>query len=216
MAAMDYTQLVFNNGKLWADKNGFMKDIVSGYRVFTIGKYGNVGRVLSKSNINDTGEHNNFHKYRLNHRVGNENYGKGFVEDGAYDMEIKPSREVYYGEYNHIKFYEIDYNYEGYNCFFMWDDFGNHYAWVGGYGHHGNPYLHFYGRGYDDKFYKQMCKECYNWLMTDVLEDIADILWGTPFYCPNYENEEYIEEQDYEWQENFIKRIHKEYNYVRK
>jgi hypothetical protein len=210
MAAIDYSQIVFNNGKHWVDKKGWTKDITSAYRVFTIGKYGNIERVLSKSNINDTSDHNLFRKWALNHRVSFDSYGTGCVKN-VYDMDIQPTKEVYYGEYNHIRYYEIDYKLEGYNCFFMWDDFGNHYAWVGGYGHHGNPYLHFYERGYGKEFEKQMVAECYKWLMTDVLDDIAEILSYSPFYCPNYEGEDFIEEM--EDREDLIAYIHKEYGY---
>ena len=211
MAGMDYSQIVFNNGKHWVDKTGWTKDITSDYRVFIIGKYGDIERIVSKSNINDLSKRSLFRKYRLNHRVDFEQYSVG-SNDELYE-NVRPQREVFYGEYEHIKYYEIDYNMEGYRCFFMWDDFGNHYAWVGGYGHHGNPYLHFYQRGYGKEFEKQMVAECYNWLMTTVLNDLADIMWGTPFHCDNYEEEDYIEEQSFEWVENFKQRIRAEYNF---
>lgn len=42
---------------------------------------------------------------------------------------------------------------------------------IGGYGHYGCPYLHFYNRGYGDNFERKMAKECYRWLCEDLLED---------------------------------------------
>lgn len=58
---------------------------------------------------------------------------------------------------------------EHYNAtfYFTKDD---SYVLLGGYGHHANPYTHFYHRGYGKQFERKMCRECYNWLCERVLE----------------------------------------------
>lgn len=45
------------------------------------------------------------------------------------------------------------------------------YVLLGGYGHQANPYTHFYERGYGKQFELKMCRECYNWLCEEVLEE---------------------------------------------
>ena len=66
---------------------------------------------------------------------------------------------------------------EHYNVtfYFIKDD---SYVLLGGYGHHANPYTHFYHRGYGKQFERKMCRECYNWLCEDVLEEALQEIDG--------------------------------------
>lgn len=50
------------------------------------------------------------------------------------------------------------------------------YILLGGYGHRGNVYTHFMGRGYGDEFEEKMASEAYLWLCSNVLREITNAL----------------------------------------
>lgn len=51
------------------------------------------------------------------------------------------------------------------------------YVVLGGYGHYKNPYTHFMARGYGDEFEEKMASEAYQWLCSDILEEIGDSIF---------------------------------------
>lgn len=64
------------------------------------------------------------------------------------------------------------------------------YVLLGGYGHYANPYTHFYERGYGKQFERKMCRECYNWLCEEVLEEALREIDGL-------ESSQYEDNSDY-------------------
>lgn len=70
-------------------------------------------------------------------------------------------------------------------CATFYLDWQNTYVLLGGYGHHRNPYTHFYHRGYGEQFERKMAYECYRWLCSDVL---AEALLYSPAYYSEYEH----------------------------
>ena len=68
-------------------------------------------------------------------------------------------------------------------CATFYLDWHNTYIMLGGYGHHKNPYTHFYNRGYGEAFERKMALECYCWLCGDVL---SDALLYSPSYSAEY------------------------------
>lgn len=67
------------------------------------------------------------------------------------------------------------------------------YVLLGGYGHHSNPFLHFYERGYGRQFERKMAKDCYKWLCEDVLEEAMKNIPGltTDKYNDNVDEDDY-------------------------
>lgn len=70
-------------------------------------------------------------------------------------------------------------------CASFYLDWQNTYVLLGGYGHHQNPYVHFYNRGYGETFERKMALECYHWLCGDVL---SEALLYSPAYAAEYEH----------------------------
>lgn len=205
MAAVDKEHIVFNNGKYWDTK-----PVKSGYRLFLFSSDGRLSRIVNDKNQYDTREGTYVDFNDLNCKcLSSSRYRDNETCQPAVQQRL------HYGEYKHLKFYHIEYVPEDVRCAFMWDDFGNHYVWLGGYGHNGNPYTHFIHRGYGKDFEKKMLKECYSWLMEDVLEDISWLLKTCPFNCEylSENNEEWIEEVDYCSNESFKDKVWKEFKY---
>ena len=63
------------------------------------------------------------------------------------------------------------------------------YIATGGCRHHLNPYLHFYHRGYGEKFEKKMCRECLNYLCENILKRLLETIYP-------YEHDDYIKWRD--------------------
>lgn len=64
---------------------------------------------------------------------------------------------------------------EEYNITFYFDYKTNDsYVVLGGYGHHRNPYLHFYERGYGREFERKMATECYAWICDEIFKEILE------------------------------------------
>lgn len=77
----------------------------------------------------------------------------------------------YYSRYMKDNLNIFTYESKNFNVIFYITD-EDQYVMLGGYGHYLNPYTHFYDRGYGEGFERKMGKECYEWLMEDVLNDI--------------------------------------------
>jgi hypothetical protein len=77
---------------------------------------------------------------------------------------------------------------ENYNVTFYFTE-NDSYILLGGYGHHANPYTHFYHRGYSKRFERKMCRECYNWLCEDVLEEALREIRGLEASRYEYNND---------------------------
>lgn len=93
-------------------------------------------------------------------------------------IKILPKKKVYYSELRHYckdGLEVISYLRDGVNILIVITKDEN-YVLVGGYGHHYNPYTHFYGRGYGEEFEKRMAIECYDWVCEDILSEITDCL----------------------------------------
>lgn len=155
MAAIDYTQIIFHNGKLkreqykWLDNDECINTVP-----FEFDRLG-----------------------RLNFDDGKNVYTSlvdgCFLEDigaGYHLMNSQSTAELICFEthrYNVI--YYIDRSKE------------ETYIVLGGYGHYMNPYIHFYNRGLPNEVERMLMSECYEWLMEDVLNEVVDILTDYSF-----------------------------------
>lgn len=93
---------------------------------------------------------------------------------GEHFMELLPREYIGYFHEDGIRIFT--YQSENYNAiFYLKDD--ESYVMLGGYGHYGNVYTHFFERGYGEKFERKMAKECYRWLFREVFP----YCWSTMF-----------------------------------
>lgn len=199
----NFETIVFNNGKRWKKK------IKSGYKVFDLNLTGGLKYIY-----NELDKYEPMRKFDYTELVSKKMVFGNIMDDYG-DIRPRTLQKLYFGEFKNIKFYEIEYTEENVRCTFMWDNFGNHYVWIGGCARNKNPYLHFINRGYGKDFEKKMLKELYNWLMTDVLTDIGILLTSSAFDCETLEDsQDYIEEQNYfKTIKEFTERVQKTYNY---
>lgn len=138
MAAIDYTRIVFHNGKLMKKYYEIENDNFVSYLPFD---YSIDGSIYS---------HN---KYIPKLKTIIKEYGKfKYGYDKELDVEI------------------IVYECDDYNVIF-YADHDDSYIMLGGYGHMQNPYTHFYDRGLPEEVECLLMSECFEWLMTDVMDN---------------------------------------------
>lgn len=155
MAAIDYTQIIFHNGKL---KREQYKELDNGEYINTVPfEFDRLGRL----NFDD-GEN-----------VYTSLVDGCFLEDigaGYHLINSQSTAELICFEthrYNVI--YYINRSKE------------ETYIVLGGYGHYMNPYIHFYNRGLPNEVERMLMSECYEWLMEDILNEVVDILTDYSF-----------------------------------
>lgn len=198
MAAIDKEHIVFNNGKLWK------KPVSSGNFKLHFTSYGEVCGVTNK----------------LDKYARDENFNIDILPcvttyDGYDTLNCtkKVASKLHFFENESFNFYS--YEKDDINYGFLFDNQGNHYAWIGGYGHYKNPFLHFINRGYGEEFEKKMLKECYKYLMTNILEEIAIERNRNPFArIPLLEDQDLDEESHpFTLFQRFEDKIREEYKY---
>ncbi len=75
------------------------------------------------------------------------------------------------------RFYYMEYVLKEYQCF-LWFDKDDVWAGLGSMGNMVNPYTHFIHRGYSKEFEEIVIKECYEYLMGDILDVIEEWIDG--------------------------------------
>lgn len=152
MAAIDYTVIIFHNGKLKRKQ----------YEVKDDGTYINL--LPFEFNRNGQLDFSYANYIHLDEPFVFENEKAFHLEDNKTHAELIC--------------YESDY----YNAIYYISPENNDiYVTVGGYGHYLNPYTHFYNRGLSDEVERMLMSECYSWLMEDVLEHIINVIMNYDF-----------------------------------
>lgn len=182
MSALDHTIIYFHNGKLMKHKDDIIGPFYLPFRYDMDAKlydveYDKRRRYLSMAvNDDEIDKVNNCLEYGLN------------------DSDLE-----YYSYYSKDDIEIITYESRQCNIIIYVDD-DNSYILLGGYGHYMNPYTHFYERGYGIDFERTMARECYFWIMEDVIDDMASSL-----------NDDY--ETIYEFKDRIRRKLgHKVYN----
>lgn len=152
MAAIDYTTIIFHNGKLkrnqyeWRDGDDPINLLP-----FEFNRLGRLDFTYADYMHLDT-------------PYINENEKVFHLEDDKTHAEL------------------ICYESDNYNViYYISPDKDDTYVILGGYGHYLNPYTHFYERGLPDEVERMLMNECYEWLMEDVLNNIVDIITNYDF-----------------------------------
>lgn len=153
MAGIDHTIIGFHNGKLM---RSLYQEKGDDYVSLLPFKYNRDGEILDvefdkEHELYDTYSDNQIIDYLI-HSLGDKIPRRKYCYKISKDLNI-----VYIKDFNcNIVFYLTK---------------QESFVTIGGYGHYGCPYLHFYNRGYGIGFERKMAKECYRWLCEDLLED---------------------------------------------
>ena len=140
MAAIDYTQIVFHNGKLMKKCYKIEDDKFISYLPFDYSIHGTI----------DSNEKTYKYMPELKTIVkGDIRYRYGYSKE--IDTEV------------------IICETDNYNVIFYANG-DDSYVMLGGYGHMVNPYTHFYNRGLPEEVECLLMSECFEWLITDVLD----------------------------------------------
>lgn len=183
MAAIDHTVIVFKNGKWMKEPYSFDEnDEYINHCPFKYGRGGNIHTVNGKKIWNE------IEWYR-------DEYDAVYERDGF--RNFYRVRKTPYGIWSWLKYklrvmYKIGYRKEvGVWCkgdtevyiyhdelkqsyVSFYSDDTDTYIVIGGYGHHGNVYVHFMSRGYGDVFEEKMTSEAFRWACDDILVDISE------------------------------------------
>lgn len=169
MAGMDHTILFYKNGELQRTELEILDE-----RCKVI--YDRDARLCRVIDIKTKEEFTNFEKYATS--------GEYYIEKNTY---IKPvflrkivekflpkEKIATYEFYRYIgeDLLILQLRADNYNVLFVFSG-EDTYVLLGGYGHHVNPYTHFYHRGYGEVFEKRMSIECYEWLCETILDDMT-------------------------------------------
>lgn len=98
-------------------------------------------------------------------------------------LNCLPHNQAGYFHENNVQL--ISWQTENFNVIFYVNS-DESYVMLGGYGHYCNPYTHFYNRGFGEVFERKMAKECYRWLIREVLPEVLD--WLSSFEAAEWAN----------------------------